>query len=283
MLFWAMSYVWVKVAYQYIGPFSLVFLRVFFTTIIMALVLKLSGSKLFVDRKHLKTFLALAFLEPFAYFIGESLGLQRVSSSIGSIMVATIPLFVPVFAYILLKEKLSKNTLIGLVISFIGIIILILKDDFSFDASPSGLGFMMIAVLSGAIFTIQIKKVAHLYPPQQVLFQMNFFGLLFFFPLFWWFEGPALLQTKVHFNLLLTVSELVIFSSILAMFFFIKAIDVIGVNRMSLFTNLIPVLTAVAAWMMLPNETFSAKLVIGIVIVLFGVFYGQFKANEPTL
>ncbi len=280
MVFWGMSYVWVKIAYLYLGPFSTVFLRLTLSATIIIAIAAIFRIPILPKREDLKAFMLLAFFEPFAYFIGESMGLERVSSSVASIMIGTIPLFIPIFAYYILKEKVTILNIIGLVISFIGLFILIFKEDFTFDASPSGIALMMLAVTAGTLYTIQLKKVSSIYHPVTIIIQMNFFGLLYFLPLFLYFEGRDFLQVNFNFELITTIAQLVIFSSLGALFFFIYAIERIGVTKTTMFTNLIPVVTAITAWIILPEEQFSLKLALGIIIVIFGVFIGQRKIKR---
>lgn len=277
MFFWGMSYVWIKIAYQYIGPFSTVFLRLSLSIIIMVAVTSISKIKIFPHKVDLKAFLLLAFFEPFAYFMGESLGMMRVSSSVASIMIGTIPLFIPIFAYYILKERVNKNIIIGLIISFLGILILIFKKDFSFAASPSGILLMLVAVIAGALYTIQLKKLSSKYHPATIIINMNIIGLVYFMPFFLYYEWNDFVNVEPNFELIKAILQLVIFASLGALYLFISAVEKIGVTKTAMFTNLIPVITAIGAWIILPDEQLDLKLAIGIIVVVFGVFVGQRK------
>ncbi len=275
MLFWGMSYVWVKIVYQYIGPLSTVFLRISLATIILLSFGLLFKKQLFASKKDLPAFLLLALFEPFAYFLGESYGLQLVSSSIGSIMIGTIPLFIPFFAFFILKDRISIFNIVGLLISFAGLLVLILNKDFTFDASPLGILLMLVAVLSGALYTIQLKKLSGKYSSFTILFLMNFIGLIYFIPLFLVFELKELIQTNIDIRFLSALFQLVIFASIGAMLLYIQVVERIGVTKASVFTNLIPIITAIGAWVILPDESLNLKLVSGILIVVTGIYIGQ--------
>ena len=52
-------------------------------------------------------FLLMALFEPFIYFLGESYGLLYVSSTVAAVIVATIPLISPLFAWYFFREKLN--------------------------------------------------------------------------------------------------------------------------------------------------------------------------------
>jgi drug/metabolite transporter (DMT)-like permease len=280
MFFWGMSYVWIKVAYGYLGPFSTVFLRLSLSAIILIFIALTLRIKIIPKINDIFSFLILAFLEPFAYFMGESLGLQEVSSSIASIMIPTIPLFIPIFAFYILKDKISINNIIGLIISFIGILILIFNKDFSFNAPPIGILYMSIAVIAGALYTIQLKKLSPKYHPVTIIISMNIIGLIYFLPFFIYYEWTDFISTEIDFKLIKSIAQLVIFASIAALYLFIHAVEKIGVTQTSMFTNLIPVITVIGAWFILPEEQFDIKLGLGIIVVIVGVFIGQKKSKK---
>lgn len=275
MLFWGLSYVWVKIVYQYIGPLSTVVLRLLLSSAIMVVIALIFRIRIFPKKEDLKAFLFLALLEPFGYFMGESLGLQYVSSSVASIMIGTIPLFIPFFAYFILKDKITRNNIIGLIISFIGLLVLILKKDFSFQASPLGLSLMLLAVISGTLYTIQLKKLSSKYRPETIIINMQLIGLVYFMPFFIFNEWSSFKETTFNEELITNIINLVIFSTIGALYFFIYAVEKIGVTRTNMFTNLIPVVTAIAAWIILPEEELNLKLAAGILIVIAGVYIGN--------
>ncbi len=275
MLFWGLSYVWIKIAYQYLGPISTVVIRLMLSTIIMIVIAWALKIKIVPYKEDIKAFLLLALLEPFGYFIGESLGLQYVSSSIASIMIGTIPLFIPIFAFFILKDKITVNNIIGLIISFVGLLILIVNKDFSFQASPLGISLMLLAVFSGALYTIQLKKLSNKYKPETIIINMQIIGLVYFTPLFILKEWNDFVEVSFNAELIITLLKLVIFSSLGALYFFIQAVERIGVTKTSMFTNLIPVVTAISAWIILPDEELSIKLAMGIFIVILGVYIGN--------
>ncbi len=282
MLFWGMSYIWIKIAYEFLGPLSTVFLRLFFSLLLILIIALIFGIRILPHKEDIPAFMLLAFFEPFAYFMGESLGLQRVTSSVASIMIGTIPLFIPLFAFLILKDKITRNNIIGLFISFIGLLVLILKKDLSFQASPSGILLMLVAVFAGALYTIQLKKLATKYKVGTIIINMQIFGLIYFAPFFLYYEWNDFIHTEITMKLIVAIAQLVVFASLGALYFFIYSVDKIGVTRTSLFTNLIPVVTVIAAWIALPNEEVNLKLIIGIVIILTGVYIGNYAKKEKT-
>jgi drug/metabolite transporter (DMT)-like permease len=73
--------------------------------------------------------------------------------------------------------------------------------------------------------------------------------------------------------------QLAIFASSLAFLFFTMTVEKIGVSKANVFSNLIPVFTAVFSFFII-GETFSVQKIAGIFIVIFGVFLSQLKKKD---
>jgi len=120
MIFWSFSFVWIKIVYEAYGPLTTILFRLLISSSLMLIFTLLTKKLQNIRTGDLKFFLLLAFFEPFLYFMGESYGLMYVSSTVASVIVATIPLFAPIAAWYFYKEKLSRTNLYGLVITFFG-------------------------------------------------------------------------------------------------------------------------------------------------------------------
>ena len=158
MLLWGMSFVWTAIALRYYQPITIIFLRLIFSTLVLYIYLKIAGIKIHINRKHFKLFLFSALFNPFFYFLGENYGVKLTSPTISAVFIATIPLVAPIGAWLFLKEKMSRLNILGLIISFGGVLILLLKNDFSFEFPLTGAGALMFAVLSAVIYTIFLKN-----------------------------------------------------------------------------------------------------------------------------
>lgn len=280
MLFWGMSFVWIKIVYQYYDPLSTIFIRLLISATLLIIIAWFMGIPILPERKDFKAFLFLAFLEPFIYYMGESFGIQRVSSSVAAIMIATIPIITPVFAYFKLKERLSLMNIIGIIVSFMGILLLILKKNLSLEYSLTGILLLLVAVFAGAYYTIQLKPLSNKYAPITIIINMNIIGAFYFLPFFLYFDYQSFIQVKPNMELITAMGELILFSSIMALVFFVKVVERLGPSKTAVFTNFIPVVTTIAAWFLLPDEIITLKMLIGIFIVTLGVFVAQIRFKK---
>ena len=131
MMLYSLTFVWYKQVYVYFNPITTIFFRLVISAAFLFLYLIIAKKFQKINKKDYKAFLLLALFEPLIYFIGESFGMKYVSATVGSVIVSTIPLFTPILAYYMFKERLSKMNITGIIFSFLGVLLVVLKDDFS--------------------------------------------------------------------------------------------------------------------------------------------------------
>ncbi len=116
-----------------------------------------------------------------------------------------------------------------------------------------------------------------------ILFQ-NIFGAIYFLPFWSVFEFNRFMDTGFQLRPMLSVFYLSVFASTLAFIFFTYSVRHLGIVKSNMFTNTIPVFTAIFAWFILGEELNLQKF-IGISIVVAGLFLAQLnlkkKSNGP--
>ncbi len=276
MLFWGLSFVWVKIVYEYYRPFTVVTIRLFLATILLLIYQYTFKNTHKVSISDIPKFLLLAFFEPFCYFLGESFGMQYVSSTLASIIIATIPVFAPIFSYIFYREKLTKFGLIGLFVSVFGVFTLVVDKNFNFNAKLSGILLLLFAVISAIAYGIVARKLTFLYTSVTIIKYQNFFGFLYFLPFFLIFDFNNFISVKPDLKLIVNILALTVFASVLAFVLFTRVLRELGINSANIFTNLIPIFTAIFSFLIL-KETFNFRKIAGILLVILGVFLSQIK------
>jgi drug/metabolite transporter (DMT)-like permease len=282
MLFWGLSFVWFKIVVEYYGPITIIFLRLIISGSVMLFFLYLSGTFQLIKRKHLKYFLLLSFTQPFCYFLGESFGLTTVSSTIASVIIATIPLFSPFAGYYLVREKISKAVIVGLVFSFSGILLMLINKNLSLNADPKGILLLFFAVFSAVAYSVIVRKITQEYNPVTIITFQNLIGAAYFLPLFLIFDFSTFIHVVPTRELVIAMLQLAIFASTLAYVFYIISIKEIGITKSNIFTNLIPVFTGIFSFFVL-NEVFTLLKIVGMFLVLLGVVISQNKKLDLLL
>jgi drug/metabolite transporter (DMT)-like permease len=279
MVLWGMSFIWSTQAYQSLNPTTTILLRlvvatVFFTTILF--VFRLNEK---VKKEHLGLFALAAMFEPFLYFIFEGYGLKNTSPIIGSAIIALIPLVTPIAARIFLKERLSPMNIVGFIVSFIGVIVLLLNKNLEFTASPKGILFLSGAVLVAVGYSIALIKLTKLYKPLTITWMQNIIGMIYFIPLAFImerFQPSAFANVHVY---IVPILCLGVFCSAIAYALWAFAFSKLGASRANVYSNLIPVFTAIFSYL-LAIEALTVNKIVGIVVVVAGLILSQLKYNN---
>jgi drug/metabolite transporter (DMT)-like permease len=274
MVFWAFSFIWYKDVYLFLQPFTTILTRLIISAALLFLVSASIGKLQKINFKDFKLILGLAVFEPFLYFVGESLGMQLVTPTTGAVIIALIPLLVPIFAYIFLKERLSIKNIIGVLLSFVGVLLVIITRDFELAASSKGLMLMGLAVIAAIFYSILLKRLTDLYNPLTLIAWQNLIGAVLFLPLVIIFDIKDWNPGMISIGALVPILKLAIFASSFAFLFYSNAVQVLGAVRANIFTNLIPVFTAAFSFFFL-NETLILQNILGIVLVIVGLVLSQ--------
>jgi len=276
MVFWSLTFVWFKIVNEVYPPFTIIFLRLIISSLILLPVAWSAGILQKINRRDYKWIILLSFFNPFLYFVCESIGLTMVSSTLAAVIVSTIPLFVPVGASVLFGEKLTPLNITGILLSFLGVIIVVVNRDFSFGANPVGILLMLGAVFFAVCYTLLVKKLMNRYNAFSLTAYQNLLGIFLFLPLVTVFELKPLFNAVPTTRAIVSLICLAIFGSSLAFIFYNYSVKNLGASKANIFTNIIPVLTAVFSYFIL-DEIMTFQKITGIAVVLAGLLLSQTK------
>ena len=292
MIIWGLSFIWSSQTYKSLNPPATIFLRLVIATAFFSAILFSFRLNEKIRREHLKLFAIAALFEPFLYFIFEGYGLIYTSPIISSAIIAMIPLVTPVAAAIFLKERLSAMNIVGLIVSFTGVIVMLLNKDMEFSASPLGIMFLFLTVLVAVGYSIALIKLTHLYKPMTVTWMQNIIGMIYFIPLVFIMEK---FMPSDFGNVRAYIVPLVclgIFCSAIAYALWAYAYSKLGASKANVYTNLIPVFTAIFSYIILifnrDNMDISdieayelnVQKIAGIALVVGGLFLSQKKSRK---
>lgn len=230
-----------------------------------------------VEEGDVWLFVVAGFAQPFCYFVCEAYGLSMVSATVASVVLSTVPLFSPVFAWLIVRERVTVNNVAGIVISLVGVVLLVFERQ-EMVVSGAGLALLGGAVLSAIIYSSLLRRIPSEYGNVTIVFYVHLFSLMFFYPTFLlfdlrhWGEKPVLVSSVV------CVVVLALFASMLGYILFCKAVRVIGVTKANAFCNIQPGVTAIAVWVIF-GESLPAVKWAGIAIVIAGLFVCQMRGR----
>ena len=282
MLFWGMAFIWMRIVLEYYQPITVATIRITLSAVFLLSFIKLFKKSQKIEKSDYKLFLISAFFNPFIYFLLESYGIKYVSPTISAVIIATIPLFSPLIAYFLVKEKFSLFCVFGIIISFFGIIIMLVNKDLSLKADPTGVLILFLAVASALIYTVLLVKLTKKYSSVNIITYQNLIGAVYFLPLFFYLDFENFISVKPNFELISSLIFLSVLCSSIAFIFYATSIKNLGMSKTNTFTNFIPVFTAIFSYFILA-EVFTLSKILGIIIVIAGVFVSQLSKKKLSI
>lgn len=282
MIFWAFSFIWFKEANKSFPPITIVFIRLSFSVILLTTYLIITKSFLKIKKGDLKLFLMLAMFEPFFYFLGESFGLTYVSATVCSVLISTIPVFATIGAWLIFKERLKVINYAGIILSFIGVMVFILNRDGSLSYNIKGLGLLSFAVFSAVGYNLTLSRLVGSYSPVYIVNVQNLIGATLFLPLFLIFDFNHFINTRVTFNMFKPIIELSVFASCGAFILFAYSVKNIGISKANVFTNCIPVFTALFSFILM-GDKLTLQNIIGMIVVIAGLFMSQMNGRQRSI
>ncbi len=274
MLIWGISYIWSKQVFEFLQPATTVWFRLIISVPFLAIIIKLRGKSFRFQKAHWPLLLGVSFFNPFLYFIGESFGLNLVSPTISAAIIATIPVFTPVFAFLLLRERIKVINILGLFISFAGVLIMLIERKSGITVSLAGLAFLFMAVVAAIIYGVLLKKLTFSYGPIQIVFIQNLIGIFYFVPVVFGLESASLSTIEYSTEWVIPLLLLGVFASSLAFVTFTYGVEKLGIAYANSYTNTIPVFTAFFSFL-LWGESLTFDKILGILLVAAGVLLSQ--------
>ena len=282
MIFWSFSFVWFKIANRDYDPIAIVFIRLCMAIVFLSSFLWITGKFKKVKKEDRKYFFLLALFEPFLYFLGESFGLTYVSSTVGSVIISTIPVFAVIFAWVIYRERLRLINYLGVILSFAGVIIFITNNTGNIEMNPRGLALMFLAVVSAVGYNMVLHRLAHEYDPVTIVNIQNIIGAVLFLPLFLIFDLRDLLATGFVAESFGSIILLAVFASCGAFVLFAYSVRHLGISRANIFSNLIPVFTAIFAFFIV-GDRLTVRNGVGMAVVIAGLFLSQAGKNRKAV
>lgn len=279
MFFWAGNIIAGKLAVGEVSPMLLNFLR----SIICATTLGLFGFRyiaadLSIIKKHIGLMFLLALLGMTLFSISMFLAVQSTSATNVSIEQASMPLFIFIASYTMLRIRVSIGQILGFLISLGGVLAVVSHGEPARLAALEfavGDAIMLVGVASYGLYTALLSNR----PPMHWLtfiFMMTFCSALLGIPpvLFEAFQGNLRLPSV---NGWMAAIYTAYFPSFVAQYCYISAISRLGSNRSGLFINMVPIFGTILSVVIL-GETLRSYHVIGLSLILGGIFLAEYMA-----
>jgi len=284
-IFWGISFLGTKVSMSYLEPAGLMAARMVVAVFFMGLMIIFGLAKVRYTKKYMWTMILLALLQPCFYGLLEAMGVRLTTASESAILLAFLPLVTTLLAAVFLKEKITKIQWGFIALSFMGVVVtVVFADDFSMGGKLLGYGFLLMAVLSGSLYSIFARQVSETYTPFEVTFVMSVVGLIFF-NVINVFQGNGLESYQIifaHPKLIAIVIFLGLICSVISFLAFNYLISKIPAYKAAVLTISVLTVTGVVAGIVILGEPATWYKILGMIIIVAGVIgTGLGGASHP--
>ena len=269
-LIWAGSFIFIKLGLREIGPYNMAFYRFAIASPVLLLAVYLRRRLQSVERGDIPSIVILAITGVTSFYVVQFVALVFTTATNASILINTSVIFIAVIS-LLLGERFTGFKTLGIIMSFIGVILVISNGEIEFFSRETFIGdaLMMLCGLFWAIYTLLGKRMLEKYNPEALIAYASAIGSVLLLP-FAIYEGLA---NPFTFSPLAWISLLYLslLSSVLTYFIWYSALTVMEATEVAVFTCIVPLFAAMMAFLVLGDDI-GIFTSIGGVLTVVGVY-----------
>ncbi|HEX7002810.1 MAG TPA: DMT family transporter [Trueperaceae bacterium] len=262
---WASAFPVIKLGLDGLGVLHLTLLRHLVASACFVPFLALSGNRLFPRRRDILPFILLGSVGIGVYHVTLNAGELRVSAGATSLIIGAAPAITALLARFFLDDRLPLLGWIGSLISFAGIVLIVLGDSAAVGFDPYAL-FVVAAAFAAAIYFVWQKPFFGRYSAPEVTAFATWGGTL---PMLAFLPGLAADAGDAG-AALLAAAYLGVFPSAIAYSLLAFALSRTPVTVVSVYLYAVPVLALLFSWVLL-GEVPALLTLVGGAIAIGGI------------
>jgi drug/metabolite transporter (DMT)-like permease len=284
---WGLNFTAVKGAIADFQPLTFNAIRFGMSSLFLLGLLWLRERSIGVHRKDLARFVLLAIIGNTAYQLFFIHGIALTTATNSALILATTPIFVILFGALLDVEKVTSRVVQGVILSFLGVVMIVLGSGNTLTFSDQSLlGDLLIVAnpICWSIYTVLSKPMLKEYSPLKLTAVTMSIGAV---PLVI-VAIPSLNQqnwTAISMNSWLGLAFSAFFAIGLGYVIWYTGVSRIGSARTSLYDNLVTVFAVASAWILL-SESMTAVQIAGAVLVFVSLYVvrrkNRSRLEEPS-
>lgn len=255
---------------DYLAPSGFILLRVLGATALFWLVQRQIKGESIAKKDHLR----LAICAFFGVATNQLLffnGLNLTSPINAAIIMTSNPVLVLIMAAIIIKERITLQKSIGILLGAAGALFLILSSAQTVEAPAPGWGNLMVFLnaASYGVYLVLVKPLMQRYKPLTVIKWVFTYGLLFVLPFGW----EQFMSSSWDFppNIWWGLVFVVVGTTFLAYLFNIYALKTVNPSTVSFYIYLQPLLASLVA-ILLGKDQIQSHMIISALLIFTGVY-----------
>lgn len=273
---WGLPYFFIRIAVEDFSTVTIVFARVIIGGAVL-IPLAIYRKALMPAIKQWRWVLAFAAIEMVVPWWLITEAERNISSGLAGLLVATVPFFAILIAYFYQGDKSVKHpkTLMGLVIGFVGVVLLVGIDSLAGHISPVHVLMVIVAAIGYAVApAIAAQKLSNVETVGVISLSLAMVAVVYAVPAL--IALPAEIAAGPAIESWIALGVLGVICSAVAFVIFFSLIREIGSARATLITYLNTAVALVLGILFL-NEPLTLGIVIGFPLVLVGSYFASKK------
>ncbi len=267
VIVWGISFIATKYVLAELNPTAIVFVRQLLGIGTLLIIIFYQKESLKITFQSFKWILVLSLTACFHLWI-QITGLQFTSASNTGWIIGITPVFMVLLAFIFYKEKLTKQQLVGITISFLGLLLLVSKGNISSLDLVKNKGDLLIisSSFTWSLYSMASKKATLSSSPVITTFYLFLFVALLISPF---------TLNRQNLDSIITLSLqswmwllfLGVLCSGVAYALWARALQQMDTSRVGAFLYIEPFVTFIGAWFILNEQLTVITFVSGLIII----------------
>ncbi|MFL8937616.1 DMT family transporter [Rossellomorea oryzaecorticis] len=267
--FWGISFVSTKAVVDKIDPYTLLVLRFAIGALFLLTILVVKRYPLTLPLRYAPQLIVLAVLGVFVHQVIQATALITIDASAAGWMISFSPVFTVILSVIFLHEKMTPFRTAGMILAIAGVLMV------TGAGSGKGVNFsisigyvlMLLSTLNWAVYSVLLKRLSIPLPSLLVTFYMSMTGCFLTLPFMIRNRGweNLMLLSQVEWAHILFLG---VFVSGIGYWYWGKALEMMDASKVSMFLYLEPLVTLIAAIILLHEKIMFASILGGVIIIL---------------
>jgi len=267
---------------KFVAPFGFITMRVGGSVVLFWLI-SFFGPKEKIAKEDFPRIIAAAVFGVALNMLTFFKGLSYTSPIMGAVLMVTTPMIVLVLSAFIMKERMKKRKVFGLLLGLTGTITLILYGKSVVNAPNATLGNLLVFInaVSYGFYLILVKKLMDKYNAFTFVKWIYTFGFIMVLP-FGWNEFHAIEWTTIPLDILWKIGFVVVFSTFLTYLLNLVSMRELKPTTVAVFIYLQPLFATVFAVGLGKDELSLIKL-LSAVLIFTGVYLVTQKRVKSDL
>jgi drug/metabolite transporter (DMT)-like permease len=256
---------------KYVEPFGFITMRVGGSVLLFWLI-SFFGPKEKIALEDFPRIVAAALFGVALNMLTFFKGLSYTSPIMGAVLMVTTPMIVLILSAIIMKERMQKRKMFGIILGLAGTITLILYGKSMVNAPNATLGNLLVFInaVSYGFYLILVKKLMDKYNAFTFVKWIYTFGFIMVLP-FGWNEFHAIEWNTIPTDIFWKIGFVVIFSTFLTYLLNLVSMRELKPTTVAVFIYLQPLFATIFAVSLGKDELNMVKL-LSAVLIFAGVY-----------